>query len=108
MLTRILRRARFWLGARRHAAELAAEIEHHRARTQETLEAHGLPPAEAAQRSRRVMGNLTLASEDAPAVWTAAAPERIWRVVKSGVPGLRPALTFALAAMLTLSTCSAT
>src|SRR5258707_14595786 len=103
MLTRILRRTRFWLGARRHAAELAAEIEHHRARTQETLEAHGLPPAEAAQRSRRVMGNLTLAGEDARAVWTAAAPERIWRDVRYGVRGLRREPTFALAAMLTLT-----
>ncbi len=108
MLTRILRRARFWLGARRHAAELAAEIEHHRARTQETLEAHGLPPAEAAQRSRRVMGNLTLAREDARAVWIGGLLERAWRDVVYGARALRREPTFALTALLTLTIGTAT
>ncbi len=76
ILTRILRRARFWLGASRQADDLAAEIEHHRARTQAALEADGVPRAEAAARSRRAMGNVTLAREDARGVWIAAGLER--------------------------------
>ena len=69
-LIRLSRRAAFWLRARRHAADLADEIEQHRARTQAALEAAGLTPAEAAARSRKAMGNMTLAREDAREVWT--------------------------------------
>ena len=48
MITRFVRRILFWFHARRHAADLAAEIEQHRARAQAALEASGLSPAEAA------------------------------------------------------------
>ncbi|HVD91646.1 MAG TPA: ABC transporter permease [Vicinamibacterales bacterium] len=103
MLMRILRRAGYWLTARRHAAELSAEIEHHRARTQEMLEADGLPAAEAAARSRRAMGNVTLAREDARDVWIGDVIERVWRDVKYGARGLRREPMFALTACVTLA-----
>ena len=60
-ISRLLRRVRYWFGARRHAADLAAELEDHRARLQAALEADGIPAGEAAARSRRAMGNVTLA-----------------------------------------------
>jgi len=102
-LFRLARRAAFWLRARRHAADLAAEMEHHRHRTQAALEAAGLTPAEAAARSRKAMGNLTLAREDARAVWTSGAVEAAWRDVKYGMRGLRREPAFALTACLTLA-----
>lgn len=103
MLTRLVRRTRFWLRARRHAADLAAEIEQHRARAQAALEESGLSPAEAAARSRRAMGNVTLAREDARAVWISVALEGAWRDVKYGVRGLQREPMFALTACLTLA-----
>src|SRR5260221_8140014 len=102
MLTRILRRARFWLGARRHAAELVAEMEHHGARAQGALEAGGLPPAEAARRSRRAMGNVTLAREEAREIWIGRTLEQAWRDAVYGARALRREPTFALTALLTL------
>src|SRR5688572_925926 len=102
-LTRILRRAAFWLHARRHHADLAAELEHHRARLQAGFEADGFPPAEAAARSRRAMGNMALAREDARDVWIAALVDRVWRDVKYGVRGLRREPMFAFTACATLA-----
>jgi predicted permease len=99
----LVRRAAFWLRARRNAADLAAEIEQHRARTQAALEAAGLTPAEAAARSRKAMGNVTLAREDARAVWTSGALEAAWRDLKYGIRGLRREPAFALTACLTLA-----
>jgi putative ABC transport system permease protein len=102
-LARLVRRAAFWLRAGRHDADLAAEIEHHRARTQAALEAGGLTAVEAVARSRRAMGNVTLAREDARAVWIGGALEGVWRDVKYGIRGLRREPAFALTACLTLA-----
>ena len=102
-LIRLSRRAAFWLRARRHAADLADEIEQHRARTQAALEAAGLTPAEAAARSRKAMGNVTLAREEAREVWIVGAVDRMWRHLKYGVRGLRREPAFALTACLTLA-----
>ena len=55
-ILRFFRRLAFAVRARRHAEDLAAEMEHHRARIQSELEADGIPAAEAAVRSRRAMG----------------------------------------------------
>jgi putative ABC transport system permease protein len=103
ILARILRRAAFWLHAGRHAADLSAEIEHHRARTQAALEAGGVPAADAAARSRRAMGNIVLAREDARAVWMWPALERTWRDARYGARALRREPTFAVTAILTLA-----
>ena len=107
-ITRFVRRLAFWLGARRRDEELAAELEYHRARTQAALEADGIPPAEAALRSRRAMGNVTLAREDARAIWIAALPEQIWNDARYGLRALRREPSFALTALLTLTLGSAT
>src|SRR5687767_2277996 len=98
MIARLLRRARYWVGARQHAADLAAELEDHRARTQAALEADGIPSAEAAARSRRAMGNVALAREDARDIWIVTVIERVWRDMKYGVRGLRREPMFAVTA----------
>ena len=53
MVMRLIRRARYWLHSRRHAAELAEEIAFHRSRS-----------------GGAAFGNAALAREDARAVWT--------------------------------------
>jgi predicted permease len=105
---RIVRRLLFWGDARRHAADLAAEIEDHRARLQRAFEADGFPAAEAAARSRRAMGNVTLAREDARDVWVVATLEYIWRDARYAMRALRREPTFALTALLTLALGAAT
>jgi predicted permease len=100
---RILRRLAFWLGSRQRAEDLAAEMEDHRARLQAAYEADGVAAADAAVRSRRAMGNMTLAREDARDVWISAAAQRIWRDALYGVRALRREPTFAVTAILTLA-----
>lgn len=62
---------RLWFLTRRARldAELQEEIEAHRAMAQAHLEASGRPPADADAASRRRLGNVTRAREDARAVW---------------------------------------
>ena len=50
-------------------ADLAEEIEAHRAMKQASLEAAGIPAADASHASRRALGNITLAREEARSVW---------------------------------------
>ena len=102
MLT-LFRRAAFWIRSRRRADDLAAEMEHHRAQAQAALEARGLTPADAAAASRRAMGNVTLAREDARNVWAALSLERAWRDAVYGARALRREPVFALTALMTLS-----
>jgi predicted permease len=102
-LLRLVRRFRFWFASRDQADQLADELEFHRARTQQALEDAGLPPAEAAARSRRAMGNMTLAREDARHVWIGTMVERVWADVRYGVRALRCEPSFAVTALVTLA-----
>lgn len=102
-MLKLIRRAAFWLHARRHADELAAELEHHRAHTQARLEAGGLAPADAATASRRAMGNVALAREDVRGVWIAPVIDAMRRDVVYGLRGLRREPGFACVAILTLT-----
>jgi hypothetical protein len=99
----LLRRLARWWHARRHDAALVEELEHHRARLQADFEADGLAPREAAAASRRAMGNVTLAREDARDVWIARWVDRLGRDVRFGLRGLRGEPTFALTAILTFA-----
>ena len=65
----LIRRVAFWLGRHRFDAELAEELENHRAMEQERLERSGMPANDAAFASRRALGNVTLACEEARSVW---------------------------------------
>lgn len=71
---RWLRRLSFWLTSRRRDAELAEEMAFHREMNRRAEEARGTPACAAERTARRLMGNPTLAHEDARAVW-------IWRWV---------------------------
>ncbi len=102
-IARLFKRVAFALRAKRHAADLAAELEAHRAHVQAHLEAEGLPRAEAAARSRQAMGNMTLAREDAREVWLGATLQRAWRDAVYGARALRREPTFALTALLALT-----
>jgi putative ABC transport system permease protein len=65
----LLRRIKHWFRAGRLQDELAEEFETHRAMTQDRLERSGLSTTEAKYASRRALGNVTLAREDARRVW---------------------------------------
>ncbi|HEY7497473.1 MAG TPA: ABC transporter permease [Vicinamibacterales bacterium] len=66
---RLIRRLAYFFRHRRHDSDLREEIESHRAMTQARLEASGLPRDAARIESRRSLGNVTLAREDARSVW---------------------------------------
>ena len=61
----LFRRVRYWLARRRRDADLAEELEFHRRMAQERLEQSGMPTADAVHASRRTLGNVTLAREEA-------------------------------------------
>jgi hypothetical protein len=84
----LLRRLRYLIRHRQLAADLAAEIESHRAMKEDVLRRSGLSPDEARVQSRRALGNWTLAREDAVDTW-------VFRWVLS----LRQDVSYALRAM---------
>src|SRR3954465_11431594 len=86
MLIRFLRRLRYRLTRDRLAADLAEEMEFHRALSGD-----------------RAMGNITLAREDAWDVWSFGWIERAWRdaIYGGGPLGREP--VFATTALLTLT-----
>ncbi|MGH9409957.1 MAG: ADOP family duplicated permease [Vicinamibacterales bacterium] len=99
----ILRRLRLWVRWRRYESGLGEELESHRAELQRGLEQQGMSAADAARESRRRMGNMTLAREDARQIW-------IWRWLDAAVQDVRYALrtfrrhaAFSIAAIVTLA-----
>jgi predicted permease len=68
-MSSLFNRLRRWFGRDRFDADLSEELETHRAMIQEQMERAGRVPVEAAHASRRILGNLTLAREDARQVW---------------------------------------
>ena len=91
------------IGRRDPASDLTAEIEEHRALMQTDLEARGLSPREAELESRRLMGNITLAAEDARDVWVVRWLDRLWRDATVAARRLRHERTFTVSAALILA-----
>lgn len=79
-----LRRMLHAIRAAREDADLREEMEAHRALRQAQLERDGLSAQEAAIASRRALGNLTLAREDARDVWVLRWLQTLRQDVRNG------------------------
>ena len=99
----LLRRLRYLLTINREQQALADELEFHRAERQRELERRGMTSAEADAASRRALGNVTLAREDARGVWIATWIEGVWQDAGYSMRVLRRNPGFALAMVLVLS-----
>jgi putative ABC transport system permease protein len=96
-----LRKLTAWL--RGQDVELVEELETHRALVEDELRNAGLSHREAAAESRRRMGNMTLAREDAREVWVIRWIDRLGQHLRYGIRGLRREPGFAFAALVTLA-----
>jgi putative ABC transport system permease protein len=99
----IFRRLRYFLSRSRHDADLREEIEAHRALRQDAFERDGLAPEDAAYASRRALGNVTLAVDDARDVWMIRTVDSVWQDVRIALRGLRKSPAVALVAIGTLA-----
>ncbi len=99
---RLLRRLNLW-ARRRGDADLAEEIETHRTLLQQALQRRGLTPEAAETESRRNLGNITLAREDARHVWYWGIVERLWQDIRYGGRMLRRYPSFTAVAVTTLT-----
>jgi len=99
----LIRRLRYWMRRRRLDADLAEELETHRALRQEQLERDGLSRTDAQYASRRALGNETLAREDARGVWIWPWLESAWQDARYGVRMLTKHPGFTLTVVATLA-----
>src|SRR5689334_15881000 len=68
----------------REAAAVLEEMEAHRALRQAQLERGGMAPAESVRESRRALGNVTLAREDARDLWVVRWIDTLGQDVRNG------------------------
>jgi predicted permease len=96
-----LRRLVYFVRQSRHDAELREEIEAHRALRAARLEREGLTAQEAADASRRAIGNVLLAREDVREVWLGSWATW-WQDVRYGLRTFRKNRAFTAVAVVTL------
>jgi putative ABC transport system permease protein len=102
-MLKLARRLYYWLNRSRHERDLVEELDFHRSMKQDQLEQSGMTAADAKYASRRALGNVTRAREDARAVWTWPSVERLWQDLRFGGRLLKRQPTFAATAILTLA-----
>jgi predicted permease len=102
-MTKFFRRLLYVFRQRRLEADLAEEIESHRAMEQERFERMGVPPDDAKAASRRTLGNVTLAREDARSIWIASWIDRLSQDLRSGCRLLIRTPGFSTVVILTLA-----
>ena len=100
---KIARRLVYVLQRRRLGRELAEEMEAHRLLVAERLQRDGMDAAAADAASRRVMGNATLAREDAREAWLAPSMSSVWQDARYAVRALARERGFACVAIVTLT-----
>jgi hypothetical protein len=99
----LLRRLMYFLRRSREDADLRDEMESHRAHRQDALEREGLEPDAAAWASRRAIGNVTLAVEEAREVWAMRVLDSLRQDVRAAVRGLRKSAGFSAVVIGTLA-----
>ena len=102
-MANVFRRLRYWLRHRQVEADLAEELETHLKLKQERLEQSGLSGNEARYASRRTLGNVTLAREDARSVWIWPWLDSVRQDVGYALRGLHRNPGFAAAVILVTS-----
>lgn len=100
---RLLRRIKFILRHRRHAAEVASELEFHLQMLEEEHRAAGLSPEEAHFAARRQLGNTARAGEQAREIWVPRWLENLAQDLRHAVRGFRRSPGFTSAAVLALA-----
>jgi predicted permease len=99
----LFRRFAYWRRRRQIETELAEELESHRAMAQARFERSGMSAVEAAYASRRALGNVTLAREDARGVWIWPWLESVGQDVGYAARALRRNPTIGSAVILVAS-----
>ena len=99
---KLFRRIAYLFRQRSVERDLAQEVEFHRTLHAEHLQRHGLDAESARRASARVMGNMTLAREDARHIWIGRALDAVWQDVRYAARSLRRNMLFAGVAVLTL------
>jgi predicted permease len=98
----MIERLRTWIRNRHWDSELAEEIEAHRALKQADYERTGMSARDAASASRRALGNVTLAREDARRVWVGPMIESAWQDVSYALRIFRRSPAFAAAMIVVI------
>ncbi len=102
-MTTFLRRVRYLLQQRKLEAEMAEELEAHRLMAEERARANGETLRDAGAASRRVMGNVMLAREEARAAWIAPWMDSAWQDVAYALRMFRRAPAFMSALVLVMA-----
>jgi putative ABC transport system permease protein len=102
-MSTLFRRLLYLLFRSRHDVDLREEIEAHRRLRQDALERDGLAPEDAAHASRRALGNVTLAIDEARDIWAIRLIDSLWLDLRLAFRGLRKSPGFALVAIGTLA-----